>query len=69
VTIRPDGANATITTTLDGEALYERTGSITALSQTVAWVTTKPGALALGTYAGGWVVSGVKLKRLDPGRK
>ena len=36
-----------------------------ALSQMKPWATTEPGALALGTFAGGWAVSEVKLKRLE----
>jgi|GEM_PF-574922 len=65
VTVRLDGTNATITTTLDGQPLYEWTGPTTALSQHPTWATTEPGSLALGTYAGGWAVSEVKLKRLE----
>ena len=65
VTVRLDGANATITTTLDGKPLHEWTGPTAALSQHKNWATTEPGALALGTYAGGWAVSEVKVKRLD----
>ena len=65
VTVRLGGANATITTTLDGKPLYAWTGPIAALSQHPSWATTEPGALALGTHLGGWAVSGVKVKRLD----
>ena len=67
--MRLNGENATITTTLDGKPLYEWTGPTAALSQHPSWVaaTTEPGALALGTYAGGWAVSEVKLKRLEAG--
>ncbi|HCN31156.1 MAG TPA: hypothetical protein DIT64_21075, partial [Verrucomicrobiales bacterium] len=65
VTVRLDGANATITTTLDAHPLYEWTGPTAALSQHEAWATTEPGALALGAHFGGWAVSGVKVKRLD----
>jgi len=68
LTVRLDGANATITTTLDGQPLYEWTGPTAALSQHKAWATTEPGALALGTYAGGWAVSEVELKRLEAGK-
>ncbi len=64
VTVRLDGANATIAATLDGQPLYEWTGPTAALSQFKLWATTKPGSLALGTWGGGWVVSEVKLKRL-----
>jgi WD40 repeat protein len=68
VTVHLDGANATITTTLDGKPLYEWTGPTAALSQAKAWATTDLGALALGTYAGGWVVSEVKVRRLEAGK-
>ncbi|MGB8168816.1 MAG: protein kinase [Chthoniobacteraceae bacterium] len=68
VTVRLDGTSATITTTLDTLPLYEWTGPTAALSQARVWATTKLGALALGTYAGGWAVSEVKVKRLDAGK-
>ncbi len=67
VTVRLDGANATITTTLDTRPLYAWSGPTAALSQDKYWATTAPGALALGTYVGGWAVSAVKVKRLDAG--
>ena len=54
-----------ITTTLDGQPLYEWTGPIAALSQFDKWATTTPGALALGTLAADWVVDSVKAKRLE----
>lgn len=50
MTVRFDGANATITTTLDGQPLYEWTGPTADLSQNKNWVT-PPGNLALGSYA------------------
>ena len=65
ITVRLDGVNSTITATLDSKPLYEWTGPIAALSQHPTWATTEPGSLALGTYAGGWVVSEVKVKRLQ----
>lgn len=68
VTVRIDGANATITTTLDTRPLYEWTGPTAALSHHKAWATTEPGALALGTVASGWAVSEVKVKRLEAGK-
>lgn len=68
VTVRLAGENATITTTLDTRPLYEWTGPTIALSQSKPWATTEPGALALGTYAGGWAVSEVKVKRLEAGK-
>ena len=64
LTVLLDGANATITTTLDGKSLSDWTGPTAALSQHKAWATTEPGALALGTTANGWAVSEVKVKRL-----
>lgn len=64
VSVRLDGAKATITTTLDTRPLYEWTGPATLLSQRKDWATTEPGTLALGTSADGWVVSEVKVKRL-----
>ena len=65
VTVRLDGANATITATLDGQPLYAWTGPTAALSQVPVWAATPPGSLALGTNGGGWAVSEVKLKRLE----
>ena len=53
VTVRLDGRNATITTTLDTRPLYTWTGPTAALSQHSGWATTEPAALALGTVAGG----------------
>lgn len=63
VTVRLDGANATITSTLDGRSVYAWTGAITALSQNKKWAS-PPGQLAIGTASGNWVVSEVKVKRL-----
>ena len=54
-----------ITTTLDGQPLYEWTGPIAALSLYAGWATIPPGSLALGTIADDWVVSEVKAKRLE----
>ena len=68
VTVRLDGAKATITATLDTRPLYAWTGPTADLSQLKNWATTEPGALALGTFAGGWAVSEVKVKRLDVGK-
>ena len=64
VSVHPDGANATVTTTLDGQPLYEWTGPTAALSQSTGWHTA-PGALALGSMAADWVVYEVKVKRLE----
>ncbi len=58
------GASAKITTTLDGQPLYEWAGLITALSQVTSWATTSPGGFALGTITADWVVYEVKAKRL-----
>ncbi|MBI3879085.1 MAG: protein kinase [Verrucomicrobia bacterium] len=63
VSVRLDGTNATITTTLDGQPLYEWTGPTAALSQHENWKT-PPGTLALGSIAADWVVYEVKVKRL-----
>jgi serine/threonine protein kinase/WD40 repeat protein len=66
VTVRLAGGSAVITTTLDGQPLYEWAGQTTALSQTPDWAAnTKPGTLALGTLAADWAVYEVKVKRLD----
>ncbi|TWU50493.1 hypothetical protein Poly51_37820 [Rubripirellula tenax] len=65
VTVRLDGENATITTNLVGQPLYEWTGSIAALSQSKVWYKAQPGVLAIRTKLGGWVVSEVKVKKLD----
>ena len=64
VIVRLDGTNATITTTLDGQPLYEWTGPTADLSQHEKWIT-PPGTLALGTVAADWVVYEVKVKRLE----
>ena len=64
VTVRLDGADANITATLDSRPLYAWTGPSATLSQHPTWATTEPGSLALGTYAGGWVVSEVKVNPL-----
>jgi eukaryotic-like serine/threonine-protein kinase len=65
VTVRLDGANAAIISTLDGKPLYEWTGPTAALRQDKRWATTDAGSLALGTAFGGWAVSEVKVKRLE----
>jgi len=64
VTVRLEGANARITTTLDAQPLYEWTGPIATLSQHKAWASTAAGTLALGALAADWVLSEVKVKRL-----
>ncbi len=68
VTVRLEGANATITITLDGQPLYTWAGPVSSLNQHPSWKT-PPGTLALGTFAADWVVSEVKVKRLDAGKK
>jgi hypothetical protein len=65
VTVRLNGENATITAMLDGKPLYEWTGPTSALSLYPNWASSEPGTIAFGTYAGGWAVSEVKLKRLE----
>ena len=67
VTVRLANANATITTTLDAQPLYEWSGPTTALSQPAKW-STPPGLLALGTMAADWLVHEVKVKRLAPAK-
>jgi len=67
VTVRLDGANTAITTTLDGKPLHAWNGPTTALCQNPNWATTESGTLALGVVAGDWVVSEVtrKLTTID----
>lgn len=62
------GPNAVITTTLDGQSLYEWAGPTGSLSQHSSWKS-PPGTLALGTIATDWVVYEVKVKRLEAGKK
>ncbi len=64
ISVRLDGTNAKVTTMLDARPLYEWTGPIAGLSQYHGWATTPRGSLALGTVAGDWAVSEVKVKRL-----
>jgi serine/threonine protein kinase/WD40 repeat protein len=65
VTVRLDGSSATVTAMLDARPLYQWTGLTSALSQYPSWATTKPGMIGLGTLAAEWVVSAVKVKRLE----
>jgi serine/threonine protein kinase/WD40 repeat protein len=65
VTVRLEGTNTTITATLDSRPLYQWTGPTAALTQDGGWATIDRGALGLGTYSGGWIVSELKVKRLD----
>ena len=64
VTVRLDGANATITTKLDDQPLYEWTGPTADLSPEAVHWKTPPGNLALGSVTSNWVVYEVKVKRL-----
>ena len=64
VTVRLVGPSAVITTTLDDQRLYEWAGPVSSLSQHPSW-NSPPGTLALGTATADWVVSEVKVKRLD----
>ncbi len=69
LTVRLDGAKATITTMLDGKELQAWTGPTVALSQGPDWAAVcESGRLALGTFDAGWAVSEVKVKRLDGGK-
>jgi serine/threonine protein kinase len=65
VSVRLDGANAKITSTLDTRPLFEWTGPISSLGLNTAWDGTPPAIIALGTVCDDWVVSEVKAKRLD----
>ncbi len=67
VTVRLTGTAAVITSTLDGQLLYEWAGPTAALSLSPSWQTA-PGILSLGTMAADWVVYEVKVKRLDARR-
>lgn len=64
VTVRLDGSNATITTTLDTRPLYGWTGPTAALSRPSEWATSPPGSIAFSTVTDDWMVSEVKAKRL-----
>ncbi len=64
LTVRLDGANVTVSTTLDGQPLYAWTGPTTALSPHWLWASPS-GFLTLGSNAADWAVYEVKVKRLD----
>ena len=68
LTIRQNFANAEITATLDDQLVYHWSGPVGELSQPPMWIS-RPGVLSLGAMAAGWVVSGVKVKRLDSGKQ
>jgi hypothetical protein len=64
VTVRPEGPDAKISTTLDARPFYEWTGPIATLSAPWwAWITS-PGSPGLGSVTDGWTVSEVKARRL-----
>ena len=65
VTVRLDGANATISSTLDARPLYAWTGPIAALSVRWPELPWSPDTLALLTFADDWLVLEVKAKRLE----
>jgi formylglycine-generating enzyme required for sulfatase activity len=66
ISVRLEGANAKITTTLDARPLFEWTGRVAALGQALPWARTSPdGFLALGSLSGEWIVSAVKARRLS----
>lgn len=57
--------NATIRVTLDAKPLYRWSGPVIALSQEPKWASSEPGKLGFGATRDAWMVSGVKLRRLD----
>ena len=65
VTVRLDGANVKISSTLDSRRLHEWAGPIASLSMIGDWAGNPPGNLARGSVADDWVVSEVKVKRLE----
>lgn len=65
VTVHLFETGTTITTTLDGQPLYEWSGPLTALSQSRHWADAPAGSIALGALDANWVVYEVKAKRLD----
>jgi hypothetical protein len=60
VSVRLFGANAIISAALDGQPLYEWSGSVGALAD--SWHS-PAGAFSIGAYAADWVVYDVKAKR------
>jgi len=69
VTVRLDGKNGTITTTLDSAPLYEWAGPVADLSQAKGWKGSPPGSIAVGASSEGWEVSEVKVKRIEEKEK
>jgi serine/threonine protein kinase/WD40 repeat protein len=65
VTVHLYETSAKITTTLDGQPLYEWAGPTAALSHSSLWATAPPGGLSLGTYTADWAVYEVQAKRLE----
>ena len=65
VTVHLYETGTTITTTLDGQPLYEWSGPVSLLSQSSRWATTAPGSFALGAIDADWVVYEVQAKRLE----
>jgi hypothetical protein len=65
VTVRLNGANATITARLDAKPFFEWTGAVSSLSLSKYWITAPPGSLCLATHHTNWSVSELKVKRLD----
>ena len=64
--VRLDGGNATILVSLDAKPFYQWTGPVDALSQADSWAeASEPAFPALGTNNRNWVVSEVKVKRLN----
>ena len=67
VTVRLDGANAAITTTLDTRPLYAWTGPTAVLSQYTGWAASPSGFIAVSTVTDDWVVSEVKAQHIAGG--
>jgi hypothetical protein len=65
VTVRLNGTNARITTTLDARPLFEWAGPMASLSLNIGWSGTPPAVISLGTVRDDWVVYEVKAKRSD----
>jgi len=64
--VRLNGVHATISVTLDAKPFYQWTGPVDALSQAGVWAEGSELAFpALGTNNPNWVVSEVKVKRLN----
>jgi len=68
ITVEAGPKTAKITATLDDRPLYEWTGPASALRLNTAWPAFPPSTLALGAMSADWVVSAVKVKRLEAGK-